>query len=184
MPNLDLPFDAGIKLDPGEVVTRVIYAHFLTLVPTILAAVVLEGFALVLAFAQTNAPDLVPFPAGITLALITVSSLLGALFLIIGYYVYRHNVLIFTNFHLIQVTQVGIFGRHVSQLSFLRVEDVTGIKKGIFGTIFNFGDVEVQSAGQSEKFIFNNAPDPTQVADDALQIHEQCMIKKGNHAED
>jgi uncharacterized membrane protein YdbT with pleckstrin-like domain len=107
--------------------------------------------------------------------MIGITSVLAALVLIISWFVYRHNVLIFTNVHLIYVEQIGIFGRRVSQLNFRNVEDVTGNKAGILHTIFNYGDVTVQSAGEQEKFIFTNCPNPELVADDALQQHEICL---------
>jgi len=46
---------------------------------------------------------------------------------------------------------------------------------GIVQTLFNFGDVQVQSAGEQEKFIFKNAPNPELLADEVLQIHEESM---------
>jgi hypothetical protein len=45
--------------------------------------------------------------------------------------------------------------------------------------MFNFGDVQVQSAGEQEKFIFHFAPRPEELADEALQIHEQCVRDAG-----
>jgi hypothetical protein len=56
---------------------------------------------------------------------------------------------------------------------------VTGVKQGILETIFNYGDVEIQSAGEQEKFIFHNAHDPQDIADDVLEIHEKCMARQG-----
>jgi uncharacterized membrane protein YdbT with pleckstrin-like domain len=82
---------------------------------------------------------------------------------------------VFTNLHLIEVEQVGLFGNTVSQVSFSRVQDVTGNKAGFFPTIFNYGDVEIQSAGEQEKFVFHYASHPDQVADDALKWHDDCM---------
>lgn len=108
-------------------------------------------------------------------------SLLAVTILLVSYYVYRHNVLIFTNVHLIYVHQVGLFGRRISQLNFRNVEDVSGHKKGILQTLFNYGDVMIQSAGEVEKFIFEKAPNPSEVADDALLRHEICLRHDAAH---
>ena len=172
---LQLPFDVGITLDPGETVQRIVYQSWVALLPTVLGAVVLELFALGLGYAVNHMPELIPFPLSVVVAMVGVTSVLAALILLIGLYVYRHNVLIFTSIHLICVEQVGLFGRRVSQLNFRNVEDVTGKKAGLFATLFNYGDVTVQSAGEQEKFIFHYAPDPTQIADDALRQHEICL---------
>jgi hypothetical protein len=44
-------------------------------------------------------------------------------------------------------------------------------------TLFNYGSVEIQSAGEQEKFIFSYAPDPQDIADDVLEIHEKCLAR-------
>lgn len=172
---LKLPFDLGINLDAGETVQRILYRHPFDLVPALAGAVALEAFSLWLGYAMVRFADLIPFPPEVVLAMIGITTVLAALVLIIGTYVYLHNILIFTNIHLIYVEQIGLFGRRVSQLNFRNVEDVTGNKAGIIRTIFNFGDVTVQSAGEQVKFVFHNSPDPTQIADDALQEHERCL---------
>ncbi|HEY6737061.1 MAG TPA: PH domain-containing protein [Candidatus Saccharimonadia bacterium] len=170
-----LPFDLGITLDEGETVQRIVYRSLIDLLPTVSGSIALELFALGLGYAVSHFPDMVPFPPSIIVAMVGVTSVLAALILLIGFYVYRHNVLIFTNIHLVYVEQVGLFGRRVSQLNYRQVEDVTGRKAGLFQTILNYGDVTVQSAGEQEKFIFHNVSNPTQIADDALQQHEHWM---------
>ncbi len=172
---LELPFPVGITLDEGETVRRLVYQHPFALLPAIFGAIGLELFSLLLGYAMGHFPETIPFPPTVTLALMLVTTSLAVVILLVSYYVYRHNVLIFTNVHLIYVAQVGIFGRRVSQLNFRNVEDVSGHKKGILQTIFNYGDVTIQSAGEMEKFIFDKAPDPSEVADDALLRHELCL---------
>jgi uncharacterized membrane protein YdbT with pleckstrin-like domain len=109
---------------------------------------------------------------GITLILILC---LALLILALGIFVYRQNYLILTNMHLIQVEQRGIFNREVSQLSLARLQDVSGKRVGVIATLFDFGNMEVQSAGEHEKFIFRNAPSPQELADMCLQAHEAYM---------
>jgi hypothetical protein len=109
------------------------------------------------------------------MALVVVLVVLAAIIFLVGLYVYNHNYLVFTNLHYVQVEQVGLFGHRLSQLSFLKVEDVTGKKNGVLATLLNFGEVTVQSAGEQEKFIFRNAPNPAAIADAALQTHERSM---------
>ncbi|MEK7203085.1 MAG: PH domain-containing protein, partial [Patescibacteria group bacterium] len=43
------------------------------------------------------------------------------------------------------------------------VQDITSEMKGIFGTFFNFGDVYIQTAGEKERFIFRQIPNPNEV---------------------
>lgn len=169
----------GFKLDPGEVITRVIHRHILDVLPTLLLALLLALGSTVLAYIMGRYPESTPFPPVLMTALISIMFVIAMIIFIVAIYVYSRNVLVFTNIHLVQVEQLALFQRRVSQLNFKRVEDVTGRKQGILQTLFNYGEFQVQSAGEQEKFIFKNAPDPEVLADDALQIHEACLRDAG-----
>ena len=172
--------DYGFSLDPGETITRVVHRHILDVIPTLLLSLLLALGAAGLAYFMGRYQQSIPFPPLLTAALISIMLVISVIIFVVSLYVYRRNVLVFTNIHLIQVEQLALFQRRVSQLSFLRVEDVTGRREGLLQTIFNYGDVQVQSAGEQEKFIFKNAPNPELLADQALQIHEQYMLRQAN----
>ncbi len=174
---------AGYVLDANEHVIKEVGRHWIDLAPAVISAAALTVAALGLAYAFGRFRDL--FPALITGQMITalIMALVGlaALIFLTGLWVYRQNRLILTNLHLIQVEQHGLFGREVSQLSLARVQDVAGHRNGLLATILDFGDVEVQSAGQQDNFIFVNAPGPQQLADDCLQAHEHFIETHFNH---
>jgi len=172
---METPTPYGFDLDPGEQITRVIHRSILDFLPIAILAVILFLAALALTFIDARFPGSFPFPPLLTLALIAVMVVLSAIIFLVGFTVYRRNVLIFTNVHLVQVTQNSLFSHQVSQINFDRVQDVSGTRTGFLQTVFNYGNVEIQSAGEQEKFIFTNAPDPQRIADDALEIHEQCL---------
>lgn len=173
--SLKFPFKTGIHLEPDEHITRIVYRHFIDVIPGIAIALFLECFSLGLMYLMGRSPQFLPFPAGAVFMMVWVTTLLAIIIFLINLYVYGHNILVFTNIHLIQIVQNGLFYRRVSQLSFLNVQDVTGVKTGILETVFDYGDVEVQSAGEQEKFIFHNASNPEELADSALQTHEECL---------
>ncbi len=170
--------DYGLHLDPGETITRVVRRHILDVVPTLLVSVVLAVAAVFLAYIMGRSPELAPFPPDLMAVLIATMTIIAAIIFVAAIFVYRGNVLIFTNTHLIQIERLAVFQRRVSQLSFLMVEDVTGRRVGLLQVLFNYGNVEVQSAAEREKFIFKNAPRPELIADEALQIHEECLLRK------
>ncbi len=168
----------GFNLDPGETVQRIVHRRWVDYLPSALTGTVLIVFAIGLAYLTGRSPGSIPFPASIIASMVVITLILGVLILLVGFYIFRNNYLVFTNLHMVEVEQIGPFGHRVSQINFLNVEDVTGVKSGVFQTIFNYGDVTVQSAGEQEKFIFHNCPDPTGVADDALAMHEQCVKER------
>ncbi|HVQ43992.1 MAG TPA: PH domain-containing protein [Candidatus Saccharimonadia bacterium] len=167
--------DYGFTLDAGEEVIRVIRRSIFDILPTILVSVVLALAAAALAYLLGRYPAATPFPPQLMLLLVLIMAIIAVIIFLIAVDVYRHNLLIFTNVHIVQVEQLALFQRRVSQLNLRRIEDVTGMHQGFLQSIFDFGEVQIQSAGEQEKFIFKNAPHPQQLADEALEKHEQSM---------
>jgi hypothetical protein len=50
-----------------------------------------------------------------------------------------------------------------------RVQDITVITKGIMYSLLNIGNINVQSAGASERFHIRGIPRPTQLRDIILR---------------
>jgi uncharacterized membrane protein YdbT with pleckstrin-like domain len=176
-PETSTPY--GFNLDEGEEITRVIKRHPLTLLPSWLTAAALTLASALLSYVHGRYPESFPIPGNMVLALAVLMVMLAIVFVWVGLVNYRGNALIFTNIHLIQSEQHGLFSHRVSQVHFTRIQDVTGHKRGIIQAIFNFGDVEIQSAGEKTRFVFTGAPDPQEIADDALQIHERRLKELG-----
>jgi membrane protein YdbS with pleckstrin-like domain len=175
----ETPTPYGFDLDPGENIDRVIHRHVVTLLPSLAGSAALILLALLVSYTQAQFANLFPFPPELLFILSAVLLVLGVLFLLVGIYVFRRNVLIFTNVHLIISVQNGLFNHRISQIAFVRVQDVSGSKRGIGQTVLNYGTVEIQSAGEEEKFEFSGAPNPQHIADDVLEIHEQCLRRQG-----
>jgi hypothetical protein len=167
--------DYGFTLDPGESIIRIVHRSIFDLLPTLFLALILATVAGGLVYIQIKFPNSSPFPPALLAGIVAIMLLIAAIIVVVGLYVFERNVLIFTNTHLIIIEQLALFQNRVSQLNFEKVEDVTGRKTGFLQAVFNYGNVEIQSASEQEKFIFKNAPDPQGVADEALQHHEECM---------
>lgn len=97
---------------------------------------------------------------------------LAVLILLLGTWVWRQNQLILTNLHLIQTNQLGLFNRSLSQLSLARIQDVTYRKHGLLATLFNFGDIEVETAGEDENFVFRQVGTCESISAQIMQAHE------------
>ncbi len=109
-------------------------------------------------------------------ALLTSIALLAvgviALVMFIATYLYRQNRILVTDRSLVQVVQKGLFARKVSRLSMSNVEDVSATHHGILSTIFNFGILHIQTAGERENFVFPWCPDPDKYADRILDARQ------------
>lgn len=78
---------------------------------------------------------------------------------------YYFDVWIITTERVINIEQKGLFIRSVSELAFPRIQDVECHVSGLIPTFLNFGDVEVQTAANDDKFIFRQVPDPYAIKD-------------------
>ncbi|OGY45724.1 MAG: hypothetical protein A3J65_02065 [Candidatus Buchananbacteria bacterium RIFCSPHIGHO2_02_FULL_45_11b] len=86
------------------------------------------------------------------------------LFMFFSFVDYYLDVWIVTNERIINIEMKGLFSRTSSEQKLYRVQDVTSEIKGFFATVFNFGTVYIQTAGEQQRFIFKQVPHPDQVA--------------------
>ncbi len=94
--------------------------------------------------------------------------------------VYWQNQWVITTDSITQITQNGLFGRQVAQLSMDNLEDVTVTQDGIIPHMFGFGTLKVETAGERAKFQFPYCPDPTTYARKILEAHEQFLEERRN----
>jgi uncharacterized membrane protein YdbT with pleckstrin-like domain len=92
--------------------------------------------------------------------------------LFIATYVYRQSKLIVTDQNLIQILQNGLFSRKVSRLSVSNVEDVSADQHGILQTLFIYGTLTVETAGEMKNFVFPYCPNPNKYADQILDARQ------------
>ena len=85
---------------------------------------------------------------------------------------YYFDVWIITSERIVNIEQKGLFVRHVSELRFSRVQDVTCTVEGIIPTVLNFGDVYVQTAAEEERFVFRQVGDPYGIKDVVMRLSQ------------
>lgn len=111
--------------------------------------------------------------------LILLMSTFGLVYLVLATRIYKGNQLIITDLNVTQVQQIGLFNRKVSELTMANIEDVTANIDGIFGTIFNFGTVTVETAGEQNNFVFKYCPNPNAYAKALQDSRSYFMTKNG-----
>lgn len=110
-----------------------------------------------------------------------VAIVLATLFLILASWMYNCNQLIVSDINITQVLQIGLFNRKVSELSMANVEDVTAQQSGIFPTLFNYGTLKVETAGEQNNFIFIYCPNPNAYAKALLDARQKFVITHPSH---
>jgi len=94
--------------------------------------------------------------------------------------VYWQNEWVVTTDSITQISQRSLFNRQVSQLSMDNLEDVTVDQNGLLPSMFNFGTLKVETAGERSKFTFPYCPNPNECARRILQVHEDFLEMRRN----
>jgi len=85
---------------------------------------------------------------------------------------YYLDVWIVTNKRIINIEQMDLFHRRLSEQKLFRVQDVTAVQKGMFATLLDYGHVSVQSAAEQARFEFEQVPRPNEIARKITELVE------------
>jgi uncharacterized membrane protein YdbT with pleckstrin-like domain len=83
---------------------------------------------------------------------------------------YYLDLSIVTDQRVVDIDQFGLFRRKISELQLDAVQDVSSSRKGIFQTMFNYGDLEIQTAAERENFEFSSVPRPDTMVQTILKV--------------
>jgi hypothetical protein len=161
------------KLKPYEHIVFILRRHYIFVVADILVMIILSAVPVVaLYFIRLTYPTILQGQVAFPLVILGASLYLLAIWLfffslIINFYL---DIWVVTNDRIIAVEQEGLFSRTVSEMDLWLVQDVTSEAKGIAATIFGFGNLYVQSAGERGRFDFENLSDPSMVRQKILDL--------------
>ena len=86
---------------------------------------------------------------------------------------YFLDVWMVTSKRIIDLEQKGMFHRKSSIFRIERIQDVTVEMRGIIATLLNFGDLHVQTAGESQEFVMRGIARPKYVREVILEQHDR-----------
>jgi len=152
--------------EKGEVIILLLRAHLITLVPTLAMIAILFSLSF-----------FIPFILGI-LGLNLGESLNSnqSVLLIVSWYLFvfgfsfykfifwYFNVYLLTNERVVDFDFKGILHKETSYAPLTQIQDVSPKIVGFFGTIFHFGNVFIQTAGEVSEFEFHHVEKPDDVA--------------------
>lgn len=77
--------------------------------------------------------------------------------------IYTLNTIVITNKRVIKNEQSGFFRYASAELDIAKIQDVSVKVHGILAAILRFGDLEIQTAGTQNKFLFDRLPNPEKI---------------------
>ena len=146
-------------LEEKEAIILLLRAHIITNLWWILSAVLLLFVPLL----WPVLPVISLLPANYLFILTLFWYVLILAFVFEQFIVWFFTVNIVTDDRVIDVDFYGLLFKHVSVTELDKIEDVNYSQKGVMGSIFNFGDVLVQTAAEITEFVFHSVPTPDRV---------------------
>jgi len=179
--------DGGLQLvdnplkvmQPGERVLCEIKRHPFGLLGTYfsLALVIVLSIAAVVAAPMFIHGITTKDQATIALGAVIICSI-TALFSYVSITVYKGNRWIVTSDSITQISQISLFRKQTSQLSLANLEDVSVEQDGILESMFGFGLLRAETAGERSKFVFIYCPNPADYAKKVIGAHEAYIAEK------
>jgi hypothetical protein len=80
---------------------------------------------------------------------------------------------VITNERIINIEQEGLFKRTTSELDLASVQDATSEVRGFLQTMFSYGNVFVQTAGEKGRFHFKNIPYPERIQEVVMRLVQE-----------
>jgi uncharacterized membrane protein YdbT with pleckstrin-like domain len=114
-----------------------------------------------------------------------VSALLGGLALIIfvwltwRYLDWRNDLFQLTSRYILDIDRLPLgFGESRKQAELGNVQNVNASRPGLFPTIFNFGNVTIETAGASPDIVFEKVSNPSRVQSDIFERRDSFLSKQ------
>lgn len=168
-------------IDPDEEKLAEVRKHAFGIIIMFIQTVValVAAFALILfvgpsVFSDSNQAIVLTTAFGV------VALFLSGILLLVMTYIYYQNRLVITDRNITQILQYSLFSRKVSQLNIVNVEDVTAFQHGFLPTLFNYGILRIETAGEQSNFEFEYCPNPGYIAKLILDAREAMLGQGGD----
>lgn len=95
------------------------------------------------------------------------------LFFYTQFVVFYLDMWVVTNDRIVDVEQLGLFSRTISELDLFRIQDVTTDVNGVFSTFLNYGDVTIKTASSNINIVFKDIHNPNDVRENLIRLSHE-----------
>lgn len=95
----------------------------------------------------------------------------------IEWFKFYYDFLIVTARQLIVVNQKGLFERVIYQCHLSQVEESTADVKGVTQSMFNYGNIKIQTAGPQEHIVIRAIAKPFEISERIMKLHDEVLKK-------
>lgn len=170
----------GVHFETREDEERIILflrKHFITNVPWIFTAFIM----LLVPTFITSLSILDAVPSNFRFLFILIWYLITTAYILESFLTWFFNVYIITDERIVDIDFYNLIYKEVSDANLDRIEDVSYKMGGVIRTLFNYGDVLIQTAAEVTNFDFLAVPYPDKVAKvlQDLRMEEQQEVLEG-----
>lgn len=90
---------------------------------------------------------------------------------------WRKTMLIITSHRVIDIEQKSLIEKIISEVPYDQIEDIAGRTKGIFGTVFRYGRLTIQTGGGKVRIIVDRVKQPAHVLQLVNHTREQYLSR-------
>lgn len=166
------PNGVSFKAQEGdEQVLLFMRSHFITNLSWISVTIVLIGIPLALQMVGRVLENPFSYLSSNHLLLITLLFYAGVfLYALIQFMHWYYNIGLLTQKRIVDVDFSDLLFHDISITKLELIEDVNYRKSGFFGSLFNYGDVFIQTAGNKPNFEFLRVPNPSFVVHMIIEL--------------
>lgn len=104
------------------------------------------------------------FGVGLYQSILMMVFLVLAISIAVGeWYEYSNDICLITNFRILSIIQIGYFKRQVAEAELDKLQEAKYTTRGMLQTMFNFGNIELQTASSISNIVLKNVPRPYEV---------------------
>lgn len=156
--------------DKGEKIILLLRRHWITNISWILIAILMIAAPSILKFI----PFLSFMPPRFQLIAIAIWYLVTLAFVFEGFLVWFFNVYIITDERIIDVDFISLVYRRITDAQIEKIEDITYKTGGLLRSIFDYGDIFIQTAAQRPEIDFESVPKPDKV----VKVLNQLIVQE------
>lgn len=150
--------------DEDEEIFLFLRKHFITNIPWIIFSLVLLFVPLPLVFLFKKATAPISLSSSYTIVLTAFYYLAVFSYILVGFITWFYNISLVTNKRVVDVDYSNVVYHDVALTKLDLIEDINFVQSGFIRSLFNYGDIFIQTAGEKTHFDFLAIPQPEKSA--------------------
>lgn len=153
--------------ETNETIELMLRQHWVTNIPWIFTSLIAFALpAILLSFDKSSGSNLIAkLPLELVLGGLIIWYMLVLAYVIERFLHWYFNIYIVTNLHVIDINFDSLLSREFLEAGLENVESASSKISGIFASLFNYGNVVIQTAAHTQDLTFTAVPFPDEVVD-------------------